>query len=312
MNDDVSTTESDQPMSEDSAAEEPELPRGEGSPESADEDGEGGGDSGMMGPLEIPSTGRMLVGIGGAVMALSTLFSWVEIGADSFPNIAGVGDSTIGIGLAVFLVGLSLLLRHRSMAATLGMALGAFGATLTLIMVIGTDNDVLGFGAWLGLVATAVAVVGALLLVYESDERPALDFHPMEGALGAALAIAASIFLDWALASAYFLGGGNPQLGEVANGLDPDILFGLPVLILGGIALVFIVELISVPRMVLEGRRQWLLMISQTAGVAIVVIAGSNVLGSAILGFRSFGSGPLVALVGGIILTRSIRQVSNH
>ena len=262
----------------------------------------------MLGPLEIPSTGRLLVGLGGAVMAVSTLFSWVEIGADSFPNIAGIGDSTVGIGLAVFLAGLSLLLRHMSTAATLGVALGAFGATLTLIVVIGTENSVLGFGAWLGLAATAVAVLGALLLVYESDERPALDFRPMAGALGAALAIAAAVFLDWVLAATYFLGSGNPALGAVANGLDFDVLFGLPVLILGGIALVFIVELISVPRVVLEGRRQLFLMISQTAGVAIVVIAGSNVLGSAILGFRSFGSGPLVALVGGIVLTRSIQR----
>ncbi|MYH95557.1 MAG: hypothetical protein F4129_03505 [Acidimicrobiia bacterium] len=308
MSDDAFTTGSDEPMSEDTAAEEPEEPMVEGSPEAAEAGGDDGGGNGMLGPIELPSTGRLLVGLGGAVMALSTLFSWVEIGADSFPNIAAVGDSTIGIGLTVFLVGLSLLLRHKSMAATLGLALGAFGATLTLIMVIGTDNPVLGFGAWLGLVAAAVAVLGALLLAYESDERPTMDFHPMAGALGAALAIAATILLDWALAAAYFLNGGNPRIGEVANGLDSDILFGLPVLILGGIALVFIVELISVPRMVLEGRRQILLMITQTAGVAIVVIAGSNVLGSALLGFRSFGSGPLVALVGGILLTRSIKE----
>ena len=308
MSDDVVTTRSDEAAAQDTAAQEPEEPIAPISPEAADAGGDDGGGNGMLGPIELPSTGRLLVGLGGAVMALSTLFSWVEIGADSFPNIAAVGDSTIGIGLTVFLVGLSLLLRHKSMAATLGLALGAFGATLTLIMVIGTDNPVLGFGAWLGLVAAAVAVLGALLLAYESDERPTMDFHPMAGALGAALAIAAPILLDWALAATYFLEGGNPRLGEVVNGLDSDILFGLPVLILGGIALVFIVELISVPRMVLEGRRQILLMITQTAGVAIVVIAGSNVLGSALLGFRSFGSGPLVALVGGILLTRSIKE----
>lgn len=308
MSDDVFTTRSDEPSSEDTAAQEPEEPIAPSSPEAADAGGDDGGGNGMLGPIELPSTGRLLVGLGGAVMALSTLFSWVEIGADSFPNIAAVGDSTIGIGLTVFLVGLSLLLRHKSMAATLGLALGAFGATLTLIMVIGTDNPVLGFGAWLGLVAAAVAVLGALLLAYESNERPTMDFHPMAAALGAALAIAATILLDWALAATYFLRGGNPRIGEVVNGLDSDILFGLPVLILGGIALVVIVELISVPRMVLEGRRQILLMITQTAGFAIVVIAGSNVLGSALLGFRSFGSGPLVALVGGILLTRSIED----
>ena len=65
--------------------------------------------TGMLGDIEIPSTGRMLVGLGGAVMALSTLFSWGELGADSFPNIAGVGTS--GSGPLVALVGGIMLTR---------------------------------------------------------------------------------------------------------------------------------------------------------------------------------------------------------
>lgn len=251
----------------------------------------------MLGPLEIPSTSRLLVGLGGAVMALSTLLSWLKAGQDSFPNNAGVGLSTFGVGLVVFLVGLSLLLRSKSVAATLGMALGAFAITLIFIVLIGTDSQILGFGAWLGLAGSAVAVLGALQLAIESKDRPDLEFHPMPAALGAVLAVVASFWLDWV---------GGP-VGDSIGGLDSDVLFGLPILILAGIALVFAVELISVPQMVMEGRRQALLMVSQSAGIAIVVIAGSNVLAMA-FGNDAFGSGPLVALVGGIMLTRSIKE----
>ena len=298
MNDDVSTTESDQPMSEDSAAGEPEEPMVDASPEAADEGGEDGGGAGMLGEIEIPSTGRLLVGVGGAVMAVSTLLSWLKVGQDSFPNVTGVGVSTIGVGLAVFLVGLSLLLRRKSVGATLGMALGAFAITLIFIVLIGTDRNILGFGVWLGLAGTAVAVLGALQTAYESNDQPTLELLPMQAALGAALAVVASFWLDW--------------VEGPINGLDLDVLFGLPVLILGGLALVLTVELLSIPLLVLGGRRQALLTISQAAGVAITVIAGSNVLAVAVLGSSAFGSAPIVALVGGIMLTRSIRQTPNQ
>ena len=288
MNDDVSTTESDEPMPEDSASEEPMA---ESAPEAPDD---GGGFAGMLGSIEIPSTGRLLVGIGGAVMALSTLLSWLKVGQDSFPNQSGLGNSPYGVGLVVFLVGLSLFLRSKSVAATLGMALGAFSITLISIVLVGTGIGILGFGAWLGLAGTSVAVLGALLMAYESSDRPALELRPMPAALGAALAVVASFWLDWTR--------------EPLNGLDSGVLFGLPVLILAGIALVLTVELMSVPRMVLEGRRQALLTIAQTAGVAVIVIAGSNVLAGTVLGIDAFGSGPLVALVGGVMLTRSIRE----
>ena len=298
MSDDVFTTRSDEPASQDTAAQEPEEPIAPSPPETADAGGEDGGDSGMLGPIELPSTSRLLVGLGGAVMALSTLFSWVEAGPDSFPNIAGVGTSVYGVGLAVFLVGLTLLLRSKSVAATLGLALGAFALILISIVLIGTDNDLFGVGAWVGLAGAAVAVLGALQLAFESSERPNLDFHPIPAALGAVLAVVASFWLDWVAGS----------VGGSVGGLDSDVLFGLPILILAGIALVFAVDLISVPQMVMEGRRQALLMISQAAGVGIIVIAGSNVLATVVLGYESFGSGPLVALVGGIMLTRSIKE----
>ena len=297
MTDDAFTTRSDEPMSEDTAAQEPEVPIAPSPPEAADAGGDDGGGTGMLGPLEIPSTSRLLVGLGGGVMALSTLLSWLKAGQDSFPNNAGVGLSTFGVGLVVFLVGLSLLLRSKSVAATLGMALGAFAITLIFIVLIGTDSQILGFGAWLGLAGSAVAVLGALQLAIESKDRPDLEFHPLPAALGATLAVVASFWLDWV---------GGSVSGSV-GGLDSDVLFGLPILILAGIALVFAVELISVPQMVMEGRRQALLMVSQAAGIAVVVIAGSNVLAMA-FGNDAFGSGPLVALVGGIMLTRSIKE----
>lgn len=302
MSDDTLTTRSDEPVLEDTAAQESEEPIAPSSSETADAGGDEGGGVGMLGPLEIPSMGRILVGLGGGAMVLSTLLSWIKAGPDSFPNVAGVGTSAYGVGLVVFLVGLSLLLRSKSVAATLGMALGAFAVTLISIVLIGTDSRLLGFGSWLGLAGTAVAVLGALQLAFESSDRPNLDLHPMPAALGAVLVIVASFWLDW-VGDAFIGEGSNP-----VNGLDSDVLFGFPVLILGGIALVFLVELISVPRMVIEGRRQALLMIAQAAGIGIVVIAGSNVLTNTVLGYEFFGSAPIVALVGGIMLVRSIKE----
>ena len=293
MNDDVSTTEFGQPMPEDSTAQEPEEPMAQGSPEAADGDGGDGEGPGMLGPIEIPPTSRLLVGLGGVVMVLSTLLSWLKTGPDSFPNTSGIGVSTFGVGLTVFLVGLSLLLRSRSVAATLGLALGAFAIALIFIVLIGADSDLLGVGPWVGLAGAAVAVLGALQLAYESDDRPSLEFHSLPAALGAVLAVVASFWLDW--------------VDGPISGLDSDVLFGLPVLILGGLALVLIVELISVPRMVLEGRRQALLAASQAAGVAIIVITGSNVL-AMLFGNSAFGSASIVALAGGIMLTRSIKE----
>ena len=291
-------------MAEDSAAEEPEEPMVEGSPEAVEDGGDDGGRSGMLGPIEIPSSGRMLVGLGGAAMVLSTLFSWIESGPDSFPNATGVGASTLGVGLTVFLVGLSLLLRAMSVAATLGMALGAFAITLIYIVLIGADAPLLGFGVWLGLAGCSVAVLGALQSALAQQEGPTLDFHPVAAALGSALAVVASFWLDW-------FGSQYLEYGPV-NGLDSDAKFGLPVLILGGLALVLTVELATAPRMVMGARPQALLMICRAAGIAIVVIAGSNVLAITVFGNDFFGSAPIVALVGGAMVTRSIRQASNQ
>ncbi|WP_419927274.1 hypothetical protein [Candidatus Poriferisocius sp.] len=247
----------------------------------------------MLEATNIPWKGNTLVRFGGAGMALSTLFSWLETGQDGFPNVSGIGASTFGVGLTVFLVGLSLLLRRKSIAVTLGMALGAFAITMIYIVLISVDTSLLGLGAWLGMVGSSVAVLGAVQMVFEPEEQLTMEFQPLPTALGSILAVTASFWLDW--------------VDGPLNGLNSEVLFGIPVLIMAGIALAVTVHLVTVPHKVTEGLRQTLLAISHSAGFAILVIAGSNVLGL-ILGNAAFGSGPLVALVGGVMLTRSISQ----
>ncbi|MCY3634874.1 MAG: hypothetical protein OXH23_04625 [bacterium] len=306
MSDDAFTTGSDEPMSEDTAAQEPEEPIAGSSPETADEGGEEGGGAGMAGPLEIPSTGRLFVVFGGAAMALSTLLSWLEVGNDSFPNIAGVGVSTFGVGTIVFLAGLSLVLRRPSSGVTMGIALGALGSTLVYITLVGLDNG-LAAGVWVGLAGSAIAVLGALILVFEEEDRPQLQLRSPAAALGAALAVVASFWLDWVLNSSALIA--DRRTGEEAfNGLHSDVLFGFPILILGGIVLVLLTELTSLQTSLAKGRQQWIYLIIQMAGVAIAVTAGSNVVGLMMLGVFAFGSGPLVALVGGVMITRSIKE----
>ncbi len=302
MNDDVSTTASDEPTTEDAPAEALEV---EAVSESTD-DGGGETNTGMRISFEVPSAGRLLVGLGGAIMALSTLFSWWELGNDSFPNIAGVGQSTLGVGLAVLLVGLVLLLKPKSVGATLGLTLGGFAITLIYIFLVGPRHDYLGRGAWIGLAGTVLAVLGALFQALESRERPTLDCRPGPAALGAVLAVVASFWLDWMLEPP--LPWGRVDTTGPLNGLDMDVLFGLPILILGAVALVCVAELVSIPGRQEGAGRSVLLGLSQAAGIAITVIAGSNVLGMVMMGRFGFGSAPLVALVGGVMLIRSIRE----
>ena len=284
----------------------------DGDGEATEAGGDDGGGSGMLGELRIPSAGRLLVGLGGAVMALSALFSWVEVGPDAFPNLSGIGFTTVGVGLAVFLVGLTLLMGCKSAAVNLGLALGAFAIALIYIVLVETDSDLLALGAWLGLVGTSVAVLGALLRMGDSQEEAALQVRPPAVLIGAALAVVASFWLDWVVGPIFWVRINDPDsfdYFDMLNGLDLDVLFGFPVLILGGIALVSLVELLSVPQAVLQGRRQVFIKTAQICGVAITVIAGANVLGNVVGQVDSFGSGPLVALIGGLLIVGSVRKV---
>lgn len=244
---------------------------------------------GRMLTLNIAGSDRILVGVGGAAMAVSALLSWVESGWDATPNISGIGASTGGAGLIVFLLGLSLLMRSKPAVKTLGAALGGFSVTLIFIVRTGTDNSGLALGAWIGLIGAAVAVLGAALLALDSDNRPASSVNVIPAALGGALAVVSSFWLNWSL-TGY----------EPLDGLDGDVVSGLPILILGvaALALVLIMTLVS-------GIGQLPAMACQAGGIIILVLAATSVIGPVMVG-GAIASGPLVALVGGAMLVRSV------
>lgn len=252
--------------------------------------------------------GRVVVRAGGAIMAVSTLFSWLKAGSDGFPNIAGVGTTTTGTGLAVFALGLSLLLRDWPIGVTLGKALGAFSITLVYLSTVGTSSGALGVGAWIGLAGTAAAVLGSVMAAGDSASQSALALaRPLHAGVGAVLAIVASFWLDWMYFPGFGFASATDGLGgvEALNGLDPDVPYGIPILILAVFALILVAD---ARKSFLAGRKRHLLLVAQMAGIAITVIAGANVLGMLMLGFSAFGSGPLVALAGGILLTTSVRK----
>ena len=88
------------------------------------------------------------------------------------------------------------------------------------------------------------------------------------------------------------------------SGVDPDVSYGIPVLILASVALLLIVggflELLTLGKL---GS-----LIIQVAGISVSVIAGANVLSGVVGGLFVFGSGPFVALAGGILLTSAVRE----
>ena len=259
---------------------------------------------------EVPSSrstinveGRVVVRVGAAIMVLSSLLSWLKVGGDSLPHVAGIGGTTLGTGLAVFVLGLSLLLRDWSIGVTLGTALGSFSVTVVFLSIVGTSSGQLDAGPWFGLVGTAVAVVGAVLVAVESVDQAKLELSsPFPAGLGAVLAIVASFLLDWMAWPGSFTRS-NGDTGPL-SGVDPDVSYGIPVLILASVALLLIVggyfELLTIGKL---GS-----LIIQVAGISVTVIAGANVLGGMIVGAFVFGSAPLVALAGGILLTGAVRE----
>lgn len=259
--------------------------------------GQGGNGGKPVLTFVLPDFDRLLVGLGGAVMALSALMSWLEIGRDAQPNISGIGASTAGAGLVVFLLGLSLLLRNPSATRSLGASLAAFSVALIFIVRIGTDGSLLATGAWLGLIGAALAVVGSLLLLMEPENHPVLSVKPVPAALGSALAVVASFWLAW-----------WPDLYDwdrelLADGLDSDVVVGLPILILGVLALTMLVASVT------SGvGGQLAATVGQVSGMVIVALAAVDVIGAIMLAGGSVSSGPLTALAGGIMLARSIRE----
>ena len=260
---------------------------------------------------EVPSSrsainveGRVLVRVGAAIMVLSSLLGWVKVGGDSFPHVTGIGGTTLGTGLAVFVLGLSLLLRDWSIGVTLGKALGSFSVTVVFMSIVGVSSGDLGVGPWVGLVGIAVAVAGAVLVAVESSDKAELELSsPFPAGLGAFLAIVASFWLDWVAWPVWGFGTDELDIRPL-SGVDPDVSYGIPVLILALVALLLIVgvylEFMTTSKLVS--------LIIQVAGVSVTVIAGANVLSGMIGGLLVFGSAPLVALAGGILLTSAVRE----
>ena len=155
-------------------------------------------------------------------------------------------------------------------------------------------------------------MVGAVLVAVESFDQSKLELaSPFPAGLGAVLAIVAAVWLDWVSLSfwSFYFGAGSATdvIGDIGpfNGLDPDVAYGIPVLIFAAVALLLIADVFR--EFLPSGKRLFSLVI-QTAGIAITVIAGANVLGMMIAGLPAFGSAPLVALAGGILMTSAVRE----
>lgn len=253
--------------------------------------------------------GRVVVKAGAAIMVLSSLLSWLDAGGDGFPHITGIGGSTIGVGLAVFVLGLSLLFRDWPIGVILGKALGVFSVTVVFVSIVDPNSGQLGAGPWVALLGAAVAGVGAVLVAVETLDQAELELaSPVPGGLGAGLAAIAAFWLDWVMWPLWglYLGPDSESsyVEPPLSGLDPEVPFGIPVLISASIALLLIVGVFV--EFLTNGKLVSLAI--QVAGVAITVIAGANVLGSIIVGWFLFGSAPVVALAGGILLTSAVRE----
>ncbi len=165
--------------------------------------------SGML--PSLLATEGWLVRVAGSVMVVAALMSWVEMGVDAHPNVAGVGPATAGAGLVVMVVGLLLLLRRLGAAAAVGAALGAFTAALIFIVRAETISDArssgevgfapafwdVGVRAWLGLVASAGALLGALLHLVRAGTDSPRHLQLLPASTGAILAVVAPVLLTW-------------------------------------------------------------------------------------------------------------------
>lgn len=284
---------------------EPSDTSSDSSPESVDTS-----PSGDVVPPPSAISGPVVVRIGAAIMVLSSLLSWGYVGGDGFPHVTGIGGNTFGTGLAIFVLGLSLLFRDWPIGVILGSTLGAFSVTVVFIWIIDPSSGHLDAGPWVALVGAAVAAVGGVLVAVGSFDRAELELvGPFQAGLGAVLAIAAAIWFDWVFWPVWglFVGFDDEPNGidaGLVNGLDPDVPFGIPVLILASVALLLVAGVVV--EFFTNGKLVPLII--QVAGVSIAVVAGANALGGVIVGWSLFGSAPFVALAGGILLTSAVRE----
>ena len=271
----------------------------------------------------LPGWGVLLVRVGGAVMVIAALMSWLESHPDARPNVAGIGPTSAGAGLVVFVVGLLLLLRRLQAAAALGAALGGFTAALIFIVRAETIGDVrqtgeielvrlfpdVAVGAWIGVVASAVALLGAAWDLRKAGAPLGQNLQLLPAFSGAVLAVIAPVLLTWdyGFPIRRVLG----RSGKLhTDGLDTGIMTGYPIIILGSLALLAVLVAMS-NNVRGGGSKQGPAVCIQVASAAIILLAGMEIAARVMGGIdpvlNTIWSGPIVALAGGVVMIRSIQ-----
>ena len=245
--------------------------------------------------FSLPPPERLLTTLGAAVMVVAPLLSWRKAGGlDAFPNLAGAGWSSGGAGLMVLVVGAILLVRRPPAGLALGRALGAM--LVSLVYVLLAAEGTLAAGAWVGLVGSLLALLGIGMSLTDAANRPALKVGRAGAtALGAALAAIGSFWLDWGL---------SWEGGTIVGGLSTDVISGFPVLILAATSLLTLLSLLDPNAS--ERAKSMAAFHIQYSGACITVVAIAAVLGAVMTG-GTVTSGPVVALVGAFLITRSVQ-----
>ena len=251
--------------------------------------------------LAVPPIDRLLVLLGACAMVLAGLLSWINVAPDAFPNFAGIGAGGGGVGLVVFLAGLALLSGRPRIDTANGVALGAFLASLVTVIVLFDESEGagMGAGAWVAMIGSFLALTGIAFATMDPARRPGRQVtHNAVAALGAGLAIIASFWMDWATSA-------ERAFGEsfVVGGLDSDVATGYPVLVLGVLVLLLLLGLLSPSNS--AAMRAKMAMHVRVSGIAMVVLAAGDLAGSLMTPVLT-GSGPILALVGGLMITQSV------
>jgi len=259
--------------------------------------------------LAVPPIDRLLVLVGAAAMMLAGLLSWVNVAPDAFPNFAGIGAGGTGVGLVVFLAGLALLSGRPRIDTANGLALGALLASLVTVITLfdALERTDIGAGAWVAMVGSLLALTGVTFGTMSSAARPARNVeHKAVATLGAALTVIASFWMDWVVFGGWgfvAVGAGPLDSDVVLGGLDSRVATGYPVLILSVLVLLLLLGLLSPTASV--GMQSRMAMHIRTAGIAIVVLGAGALAGSLMIPGLT-GSGPILALVGGLMIARSV------
>ena len=264
--------------------------------------------AGRLITFAMPPTDRLLVWLGGIAMVLASMLSWIKVAPEAFPNFAGVGAGGGGTGLIVLLVGLALLVRTMKARTVVALALGSFLASLIAVLnLVGEDGGIgMGAGAWVAMVGAAIALAGSSISMTDANNRPSLRITVLPApALGAVLAGVASFALDWGVGlSDSFVTGGFDSAGT-GGGTFIVGRMGIPILVLAVFGLVSLLGT-ATPTASAGANRAFALVL-WIAGVGVGVMAAASVAGSLLTPYVAVGSGPIVALIGGVLMARSVK-----